>query len=102
MGKRVVDLPPNQSQMFYNGRLTAPWQNWFNNQYQVNNQFFKSFSTAPDPASQVVPPATPLLVNPGYTTAQRDAWVDVQDGTQFYNTTTKKMNFRENGSWMEV
>jgi hypothetical protein len=41
------------------------------------------------------------LIPPRMTTAQRDALVSPQNGSVIYNTTTTKMNFRENGAWVE-
>lgn len=35
------------------------------------------------------------------TTTERDALVSPQDGYICYNTTTKKLNFRQNGKWLE-
>lgn len=35
------------------------------------------------------------------TTTERDAFVSPQDGYICYNTTTKKLNFRQNGKWLE-
>ncbi len=41
------------------------------------------------------------LIPPRMTTAQRDGLAS-QNGSVIYNTTTNKMNFRENGAWVEV
>lgn len=44
---------------------------------------------------------TGALIPPRMTTAQRDALASPQDGSVVYNTTTNKVNFRENASWVE-
>jgi hypothetical protein len=36
------------------------------------------------------------------TTTQRDALVTPVDGTEIFNTTTKKLNIRSNGAWVEL
>lgn len=44
---------------------------------------------------------TGALIVPRMTTAQRDALGVVANGAIIYNTTTNKMNFRENGAWVQ-
>lgn len=44
---------------------------------------------------------TGALIVPRMTTAQRDAIGAVANGAIIYNTTTNKMNFRENGAWVQ-
>ena len=44
---------------------------------------------------------TGALIVPRMTTAQRDAMGAVANGAIIYNTTTNKMNFRENGAWVQ-
>lgn len=44
---------------------------------------------------------TGALIVPRMTTAQRDAMGAVANGAVIYNTTTNKMNFRENGAWVQ-
>lgn len=44
---------------------------------------------------------TGALIVPRMTTAQRDDMGAVANGAVIYNTTTNKMNFRENGAWVQ-
>lgn len=44
---------------------------------------------------------TGALIVPRMTTAERDAMGAVANGAVIYNTTTNKMNFRENGAWVQ-
>lgn len=44
---------------------------------------------------------TGALIVPRMTTAQRDALGAVANGAIIYNTTTNKMNFRENATWVQ-
>ena len=37
-----------------------------------------------------------------FTTTERDALTNVQDGTMLYNTTTNKANLYANGAWEEI
>ena len=45
---------------------------------------------------------TGAFVPPRMTTTQRDALSSPPNGSVIYNTTTNKMNFRENGAWVEA
>lgn len=42
----------------------------------------------------------PLLQAISMTTVDRDSLDNARDGTIIYNTTTNRMNFRENGAWV--
>lgn len=44
---------------------------------------------------------TGALIVPRMTTTQRDALGAAANGAVIYNTTTNKMNFRENGAWVQ-
>lgn len=39
---------------------------------------------------------------PSYTSTERDALTGMLNGTTIYNTTTNKLNFYANGSWVAV
>ena len=42
------------------------------------------------------------IVPSSYTTAERDALVDVPNGVVIYNTTTNKLNVMADGSWEAI
>lgn len=42
------------------------------------------------------------LLHARMTTAQRDSLLDPKDGLEIYNTDTKNLNIRQNGTWVEI
>lgn len=64
-------------------------------------QLLVGITTASTGAFAEFTSTTGALIVPRMTTAQRDAMGAVANGAIIYNTTTNKMNFRENGAWVQ-
>jgi hypothetical protein len=91
----LLDQPPLHAKVTEeNGELNAEWKDWFLNFHNSFKQFFPAYSPAASNTSSVA------LGTSALTTTQRDALVDVANGTVIYNSTTNAFNFRENGAWV--
>lgn len=100
MSRTVVNLPPIYSAPAYNNRVTKPWQVYHNAMFTAHKEIVPTYPSTP--TGPTPPPPSPVGKMYSYTTAERDAWIGVEDGVHLLNTTTNKMNYRANGAWVEV
>lgn len=78
--------------------VSKTWQNYFTNVTGTFNQFFP-IVTSQD-ANGIAHTSIPQA--PHLTQDEIDALQNAPDGATVYNSTTNKMNFRENGAWKEI
>lgn len=80
------------------GKISNPWSNWLNSITRV-----MGYCIVMD---NIVDPITnsrnevPLLQMTSMTQADRNNLENARDGTQIYNLTTARTNFREGGAWV--